>query len=86
MIIKLYTVEELKEILKLSSFTIRKKIREGEIVAYKVGKKYLIKEVDLKNYIFDLTEGSNKSYNSNVKKKSENNKIGSSNIDRQNRF
>ena len=44
---KLYTTEEVADILKYDVQTIRRFIREGKITAYKVGKEYRIKEEDL---------------------------------------
>lgn len=44
---KLYTTEEVAEILKYDVQTIRRFIREEKITAYKVGKEYRIKEEDL---------------------------------------
>lgn len=60
MLTRLYTIKDLTSILKLSAFTIRKKIRERKLPGYKVGKQYLVKESDLIKYINDLTDTTNK--------------------------
>lgn len=84
MVNKLYTIAELEDILKLSSFTIRKKIREKKLIGYKVGRNYLVREDDLIKYINDLTKGNNTNYNAN--NTSQNRENGSTNIDRLNRI
>lgn len=48
---KLYTTEEVAEILKYDVQTIRRFIREEKITAYKVGKEYRIKEEDLEIFL-----------------------------------
>lgn len=82
--VKLYTIEELQDILKISSFTIRKKIREKKIIGYKIGRNYLVREDDLIKYIDDLTKGKSNNYNDDENVK--NSKNGSANIDRENRI
>lgn len=84
MVNKLYTIAELEDILKLSSFTIRKKIREKKLIGYKVGRNYLVREDDLIKYINDLTKGNDTNYNAN--NTSQNRQNGSTNIDRLNRI
>jgi excisionase family DNA binding protein len=44
---KLFTVREASQRLKLKETTLTKMIRNKEIIAYKVGKKWLLKEIDL---------------------------------------
>lgn len=48
---KLYTTEEVAEILKYDVQTIRRLIREGKISAYKVGREYRIEEKDFKKFL-----------------------------------
>lgn len=43
---KLYTTEEVAEILKYDVQTIRRFIREGKLSAHKIGKEYRIEEED----------------------------------------
>ena len=84
MVNKLYTITELEDILKISSFTIRKKIRQKKLIGYKVGRNYLVREDDLIKYINDLTKGNNTNYNAN--NTSQDRQNGSTNIDRLNRI
>lgn len=84
MVNKLYTIAELEDILKISSFTIRKKIRQKKLIGYKVGRNYLVREDDLIKYINDLTKGNNTNYNAN--NTSQDRQNGSTNIDRLNRI
>ena len=46
-----YTVEEIAELLTLHPKTIQRYIREGKIIANKVGKRWCISESDLKKFI-----------------------------------
>ncbi len=46
----LYTTAEVKEILKVSLFTVQKWIREGKLPAVRLGKLYRIRESDLKAF------------------------------------
>lgn len=48
---KLYTTEEIADILNYDVQTIRRFIREGKIPAYKVGKEYRVEENHLKKYL-----------------------------------
>lgn len=47
---KLFTVTETAQRLRLKEATLRQMIRDKEIVAYKVGKRWLIKELDIHFY------------------------------------
>ena len=46
-----YTTKEISLLLKTPIQYIRKMIREQKIIAYKIGKQYVIKEQDLNNYL-----------------------------------
>ena len=46
-----FTTKEISLLLKTPIQYIRKMIREQKIVAYKIGKQYVIKEQDLNNYL-----------------------------------
>jgi excisionase family DNA binding protein len=46
-----YTVEEIAEILKLTVRTIYEYISSGKLEAYKIGKHYRIKPIDLDRFI-----------------------------------
>ena len=48
---KYITVGDAEKILKISSQTIRKKIKSGEIPYYQPGKKYLLRLEDLYRWI-----------------------------------
>jgi excisionase family DNA binding protein len=49
--LKLLTVDEVREIIRMSNDSIRKHIRNGKLKAKKCGVKYLIKTSDLKDFI-----------------------------------
>ncbi len=49
--LKLLTVNEVREIIRMSNDSIRKHIRNGNLKATKCGVKYLIKYDDLKYFI-----------------------------------
>ena len=46
-----FTTKEISLLLKTPIQYIRRMIREKKIIAYKIGKQYLIKEQDLNNYL-----------------------------------
>ena len=46
-----FTTKEISLLLKTPIQYIRKIIREQKIIAYKIGKQYVIKEQDLNNYL-----------------------------------
>ena len=46
-----FTTKEISLLLKTPSQYIRKIIREKKIIAYKIGKQYVVKEQDLNNYL-----------------------------------
>ena len=46
-----FTTKEISLLLKSPIQYIRKMIREQKIIAYKIGKQYVIKEQDLNNYL-----------------------------------
>ena len=48
---KLYTTEEVADILKMDTETTRRFIREGKITAYKVGSEWRVKEEDLVEFV-----------------------------------
>ena len=48
---KLKTLKEAAEVLKIDSETVRKYINDGELTAYKIGKSWRIDESDLMDYI-----------------------------------
>lgn len=48
---KLYTTEEVAEILKYDVQTIRRFIREGKLPGHKIGKEYRIQEEDFEFFL-----------------------------------
>ena len=48
---KYYTVNQIAELLTLHPKTIQRYIREGKIIAKKVGKRWCVSEHDLKNFV-----------------------------------
>lgn len=48
---KLFTVRESAQRLKIKEATLRQMIRDKDIIAYKVGKRWLLKEIDLHLFI-----------------------------------
>ena len=46
-----FTTKEISLLLKTPIQYIRKIIREKKIIAYKIGKQYVVKEQDLNNYL-----------------------------------
>ena len=46
-----FTTKEISLLLKTPIQYIRKMIREKKIIAYKIGKQYVIKEQDLNNFL-----------------------------------
>ena len=46
-----FTTKEISLLLKTPIQYIRKMIREKRLIAYKVGRQYIIKEQDLNNYL-----------------------------------
>ena len=46
-----FTTKEISLLLKIPIRFIRKMIREEKIIAYKIGRQYIIKEQDLNNYL-----------------------------------
>ena len=46
-----FTTKEISLLLKTPIQFIRKMIREKRIIAYKVGRQYIVKEQDLNNYL-----------------------------------
>jgi len=49
-----YTVEETASLLKVSKMTIYRKIKAGQLVAYKMGKDYRIKVTDLEKFLASI--------------------------------
>ena len=52
---KLYTTDEIAEILRCHPQTIRRKIRQGKIQAIFGGKSFLISESSLREYMDDMS-------------------------------
>jgi excisionase family DNA binding protein len=50
-IIKLYTIEEVSKILKITERTIYNYIKIGRLKAIKIGKYWRVKHVDFQNFI-----------------------------------
>lgn len=48
---KVYTVEEIAEILKVSTFTVRNYIKDGRLIAIKTGGAVRVSEENLKSFI-----------------------------------
>ena len=48
---RLYTVDEVAQILKLHRLTIRRKIAKGDIVASQIGREYRVRQSDLDEYL-----------------------------------
>lgn len=48
---KLYTVDEIAEKLKLSKYTIYQRIKDGDLTAIRLGRCYRISEDDLQKYL-----------------------------------
>ena len=46
-----FTTKEISLLLKTPIQFIRKMIREKKIIAYKIGRQYVVKEQDLNNYL-----------------------------------
>ena len=46
-----FTTKEISLLLKTPIQLIRKMIREKKIIAYKIGRQYVVKEQDLNNYL-----------------------------------
>lgn len=49
--IKLYDVEELEPILKVTKYTIRSFIHDGSLKAYRIGKNFKVSEKDLLEFL-----------------------------------
>ena len=54
-----YTTKEVALLLGYTDETIRKKIRKGEIEAFKVGSKHRISKEEVENYISKMLNGKN---------------------------
>ena len=48
---KFYSVKETSEILKLDEITLYEKIKSGDLKAFRTGKKYLISEEQIKEFL-----------------------------------
>ncbi len=48
---KYYTIEEIAKMLKVAYLTVYRWIQGGKLVAYKAGKQYRIKELDLNKFV-----------------------------------
>ena len=49
-----FTTKEISLLLKTPIQFIRKMIREEKIIAYKIGRQYVVKEQDLNNYLVSV--------------------------------
>ena len=56
---KIYTLNEVKEYLKISDPTIRRYIKSGKIKAQMVGRQYRITETELKSFLDREKKGGN---------------------------
>ena len=48
---KLYDIEELSKMLKMNKRVLQRYVREGKLKVSKVGRKYIITEDDLKEFL-----------------------------------
>lgn len=48
---KFYTVEEVAKTLKVNPMTVYRRVKEGKLKVYKVGRVFRISEESLKNYL-----------------------------------
>ncbi|OQA93936.1 MAG: Helix-turn-helix domain protein [Microgenomates group bacterium ADurb.Bin219] len=48
---KFYTVEEVAQILKVNPMTVYRRVKEGKLKVYKVGRVFRIGEKSLQNYL-----------------------------------
>ena len=53
--VELFTVEEISEILKIPSLTIRKYLRDGELQGHKMGKHWRISKESLEKFLKDTS-------------------------------
>ncbi len=54
---RLLTIKEVAEYLRLDPKTVRRRIKDGELAAHKVGRQWRIAESDLKKYLRDRWRG-----------------------------
>lgn len=48
---KFYTIKEISEMLGISRMTIIRKMQQGEIISYKIGKRRLFKKEEIDHWI-----------------------------------
>lgn len=46
-----YTIKEVAEILKVAYLTVYRWVKDGKIEAYKLGKEYRIKKIDIEKFV-----------------------------------
>ena len=46
-----YTIKEVAEMLKVAYLTVYRWVQAGKLVAYKAGKQYRVKKIDLEKFI-----------------------------------
>jgi len=46
-----YTIEEVAKMLKVVYLTVYRWIQDGKLTAYKAGKQYRVKKIDLENFM-----------------------------------
>jgi len=49
-----YTIKEISKLLKVAYLTVYRWVQEGKIIAFKVGKQYRIRKIDLENFIISF--------------------------------
>ena len=49
--LKLYSVQEIADVLEISPITLRNYITQGDLVACKVGKSYMVEEKNLRDFL-----------------------------------
>ena len=54
---KVYDLDDLVQLLKMNKQTLRIYIKEGKLKASKVGRKYIITEEHLKEFLLELGKG-----------------------------
>ncbi|OPL09897.1 MAG: hypothetical protein AVO34_12755 [Firmicutes bacterium ML8_F2] len=54
---KIYTPEMAAEVLLVSTLTLRKWLRSGQLPGFKLGRQWRIRESDLKNFLDQTSNG-----------------------------
>jgi len=60
---KIYTPEMAAEVLLVSTLTLRKWLRSGQLPGFKLGRQWRIRESDLKNFLDQTSNGVKKLVN-----------------------